>query len=98
MNPAEWLHRTAQREALRQALFTGETLQADYAGFRDAAARLGAGLTAKGIVKGDRVAVFMSNRVEYLIALYVAALDLILPIYGSLLDRFLACMKPASMT
>ena len=70
MNPAEWLHRTAQRVASRQALFTGETLQADYAGFRDAAARLGAGLAAKGIVKGDRVAVFMSNRVEYLIALY----------------------------
>ncbi len=70
MNPAEWLHRTAMRDGGRPALFSGETLHSDYAGFRDAAARLGAGLIGRGVVKGDRIAVFMSNSVEYLIALY----------------------------
>lgn len=70
MNPAEWLHRTARRAGARPALMTGALVTHDYTGFCDAAARLGAGLIAKGITKGDRVAVFMGNRTEYLIALY----------------------------
>lgn len=70
MNPAEWLHRTALRDGARPALLTGERAQFDYAGFRDAAARLGAGLMNRGIAKGERVAIFMGNRIEYLIALY----------------------------
>ncbi|MEL7092395.1 MAG: AMP-binding protein [Pseudomonadota bacterium] len=70
MNPAEWLHRTALRHGTRDALFTGATPIADYARFRAQSASLGAGLAARGIGRGDRVAVFMGNRVEYLIALY----------------------------
>lgn len=70
MNPAEWLHRTALRAGARPALLIGDRTILDYAGFRDAAARLGTGLAARGVSKGDRVAVFMGNRIEYLIALY----------------------------
>lgn len=70
MNPAEWLHRRALRDGARPALLRGGKVVLDYAGFRDAAARLGGGLTARGISRGDRVAVFMGNRIEYLIALY----------------------------
>lgn len=70
MNPALWLHRTALRHGARPALLSGERVVADYAAFRDQAARLGAGLCARGIKKGDRVAIFMGNRVDYLIAMY----------------------------
>lgn len=70
MNPAEWLHRTALRAGEQPALLTGNNVQLDYNGFRDASARVGAGLIARGVTKGDRVAVFLGNRVEYLIALY----------------------------
>ena len=70
MNPAEWLHRTALRDGTKPALISGNTVEMDYTEFRDAAARLGAGLSARSVSKGDRVAVFMGNRIEYLIALY----------------------------
>ena len=70
MNPAEWLHRTALRDGARPALFCGDQCMMDYAGFRDAAARLAAGLVARDVSRGDRVAIFMGNRIEYLIALY----------------------------
>ena len=70
MNPAEWLHRTALRGGARPALIAGDRVVMDYAGFRDHAARLGAGLAARGVARGDRVAIFMGNSVEYLIALY----------------------------
>ncbi|WP_407495940.1 class I adenylate-forming enzyme family protein [Pseudooceanicola sp. MF1-13] len=70
MNPAEWLHRAATRWSDRPALFTGEDLVARYADFDRAAASIGAALLAQGVAPGDRVAVFMANRVEYLIALY----------------------------
>jgi long-chain acyl-CoA synthetase len=64
MNPAEWLHRTALRAGARPALLIGDRTILDYAGFRDAAARLGTGLAARGVSKDDRVAVFMGNRSE----------------------------------
>jgi acyl-CoA synthetase (AMP-forming)/AMP-acid ligase II len=70
MNPAEWLHRVALREGARPALFSGDQCIMDYAGFRDAAARLAASLTGHGVSRGDRVAIFMGNRIEYLISLY----------------------------
>lgn len=70
MNPAEWLHRTALFEGARPTLFSGDQVVMDYSGFRDAAARLGAGLMARGVSRGDRIAIFMGNRIEYLIALY----------------------------
>ncbi|MDU8909728.1 class I adenylate-forming enzyme family protein [Aestuariicoccus sp. MJ-SS9] len=70
MNPAVWLHRTAQRWPERPALLVGERVTADYAGFAAMAAALGNGLRQRGIGPGDRVAVFMQNAPEYLIALY----------------------------
>lgn len=70
MNPAEWLARTARRDADRPALLHGEVITHTYGQFHTAAARLGTGLLSRGIGKGDRVAVFMSNRIDYLIALY----------------------------
>ncbi|WP_299560300.1 AMP-binding protein [uncultured Sulfitobacter sp.] len=70
MNPAEWLHRTALRDSARPALLSADQPVMDYVGFRDAAARLGTGLVAQGVEQGDRVAIFMGNRIEYLIALY----------------------------
>lgn len=70
MNLALWLERVAAVHGDRPALFTGETCVADYAAFRDRAAGVGAALTELGIAPGDRVAIFMKNVPEYLIALY----------------------------
>jgi len=72
MNPAEWLRRSAIRRPGAPAILLGTRLVADYAGFADRAARLGAGLADHGIAPGDRVAIFMKNRPEYLEALYGA--------------------------
>ena len=70
MNPAEWLNRTATRAPDRPALFSGEIQRATYAEFDRAAAAIGAALDARGIGQGSQVAVFMSNRTEYLETLY----------------------------
>ncbi len=70
MNPAEWLVRTARLVPDRPALFAGERCVADYRAFADRAARLAGALRARGVTPGDRVAVFMTNRVEYLEVLY----------------------------
>ena len=72
MNPAEWLARTAALHPEAPALMRGTDLLADYAGFARRAAALGAGLAARGIGPGARVAIFMTNRPEYLLALYGA--------------------------
>ncbi len=70
MNPAEWLHRIGTRAPNRPALFSGAAQVATYQQFDRSAASIGAALIARGIRPGARVAVFMSNRVEYLQALY----------------------------
>lgn len=70
MNPAEWLFRTARRSPEAAALFSGTNYRLDYGDFDQMAASLGASLKTRGIGKGSRVGVFMSNRIEYLIALY----------------------------
>ena len=73
MNPAEWLARTARRVADAPALMVGETVVATYAGFARRAAAIGGALASvHGVEPGDRVALFMSNRTEYLEALYGA--------------------------
>lgn len=72
MNPAEWLLRAARRTPEAPALMTGLTIEADYAAFARNAAAIGAGLRARGIAPGDRVAIFMPNRAAYLEALYGA--------------------------
>lgn len=70
MNPAVWLERTARRTPEQPALLLGDQIVLDYAGLWEAAACLGAGLAARGVERGDRVSLFMGNRIEYLIALY----------------------------
>ncbi|MEQ9327247.1 MAG: AMP-binding protein [Rhodospirillales bacterium] len=70
MNPAEWLRRTATRTPDAPALLTGARLDADYAAFNRRAAAIGAALEARGIGRGDRVALFMANRTGYIEALY----------------------------
>lgn len=70
MNPAEWLRRTAQITPDNPALYRGTVLQADYATFAQRAAAIAGGLWAKSVRAGDRIAVFMKNRTEYLEALY----------------------------
>lgn len=70
MNPALWLHRTAARVPTASALMRGARLMADYAGFARRAGAIGAALAARGIGKGDRVALFLANCTEYLEALY----------------------------
>ncbi len=70
MNIAEWLHRQAKADGTRPALFLGQEMVADYARFHQKAAALAGWLQAQGVVPGDRVAVFMKNCPDYLIALY----------------------------
>lgn len=70
MNIAQWLERTASLTPDRPALFLGHKLVADYAGFHDRALRVAGWLQAQGIQPGDRVAIFMKNCPEYLIAQY----------------------------
>ncbi|MEX1661538.1 class I adenylate-forming enzyme family protein [Thioclava sp. 15-R06ZXC-3] len=89
MNPAEWLVRSAIRRPAAPALLCGDEVRADYATFADHAARIGAGLAERGIVPGDRVALFMKNRIEYLEALYGAwfAGAVVVPINAKLHPR-----------
>jgi long-chain acyl-CoA synthetase len=70
MNLALWLERVAAVAGDRPALFRGETCEADYAAFHRAAAGVAGALSARGIAPGDRVALFMKNVPDYLVALY----------------------------
>jgi long-chain acyl-CoA synthetase len=72
MNPAEWLLRIARRMPAAPALLRGEQVIADYREFVRRAAAIGGALRARGVKPGDRVAIFMTNRTEYLEALYGA--------------------------
>lgn len=69
MNPARWLERAARLWPDRPALFRGAEAVADYAGFNARAASLAAGLVAAGIEAGDRIALFLPNRTDYLVAM-----------------------------
>jgi acyl-CoA synthetase (AMP-forming)/AMP-acid ligase II len=71
MNLAEWLVRTARRLPNTPALLSGKNVVADYAEFARRVANLASALQARlGIGPGDRVAIVMSNCVEYLELLY----------------------------
>tara|TARA_Y100000815_G_scaffold34678_1_gene28813 strand:+ start:2390 stop:3901 length:1512 start_codon:yes stop_codon:yes gene_type:complete len=70
MNLALWLESTARLNGAAPALFTGNEMVADYAAFRDRASALGRALSRRGIEPGDRVALFMKNCPDYLVALY----------------------------
>ena len=73
MNIAEWLYRSARLVGSAPALMTGLEVEADYVEFARRASALGAGMAqAYSVAPGDRVAIFMKNRTEYLEALYAA--------------------------
>ncbi|MCC0044716.1 MAG: AMP-binding protein [Brucellaceae bacterium] len=73
MNPAEWLARSALLRPDAPALLRGATQVADYREFARRAAVLGAALRdVPGVEKGGRIAIFMSNRTEYLEVLFGA--------------------------
>ncbi len=71
MNPAIWVERQGLLRPDQPALADGERVHADWATFADRAARAATGLTANmGVLPGERVAIVMNNRPEYLEALY----------------------------
>jgi acyl-CoA synthetase (AMP-forming)/AMP-acid ligase II len=71
MNIANWLAATALRAPDAPALLTGERLDCSYGEFARRAAAIGRNLQYRhGLLAGERVALFMSNRTEYLECLY----------------------------
>jgi acyl-CoA synthetase (AMP-forming)/AMP-acid ligase II len=71
VNLAEWLARTARMSPNSPALLCGKAVVADYSEFAGRAAQLaGAFIDRLGIRPGDRVAIVLPNRVEYLELLY----------------------------
>jgi long-chain acyl-CoA synthetase len=70
MNLAHWLDRTARLHPQCPAIAHGTTVWATYEVFAACAARWAAALRAGGIGAGERVALFMGNRPEYLVALW----------------------------
>jgi len=70
MNIANWLKQTAQRTPEAPALVYGTEVVADYQTFFARASGLASSLKQMGIGPGDRVALFMKNHPNYLIALY----------------------------
>lgn len=70
MNLALWLARSAAVWPQRPALALGVQCWRDYAGFARDAARLAAGLRARGIGADDRVGLYMANAPQYLVALW----------------------------
>ncbi|WP_323785905.1 class I adenylate-forming enzyme family protein [Thalassovita sp.] len=72
MNIACWLERIAQIHPNRPALHLGRDCVSDYGDFHRKALQVAGWLRDKGIEPGDRVALFMKNCPDYLIAQYGA--------------------------
>ena len=71
MNPAVWVQRHARLRPEEPALASGERVHASWAGFAARTAAAAAGLRDTfGLSIGDRVAIVMRNRPEYVEALY----------------------------
>jgi long-chain acyl-CoA synthetase len=66
VNLAHWLQRSARCHPQRLAIAQGTAPRATYEAFAVAAARVAGWLRARGVAAGDRVALFMPNRPEYL--------------------------------
>ena len=67
MNPAVWVERHGGRHPDRPAIADGERVHATWSEFADRMARVGNALrTQFGLATGDRVAIIMRNRPEYL--------------------------------
>ena len=72
MTLAHWLCQSAKTAPDRPALFLGRDLLHDYGSFHRRASAVAGSLIARGIQPGDRVALFMKNVPDYLIAQYGA--------------------------
>ncbi|KQX70082.1 AMP-binding protein [Angustibacter sp. Root456] len=73
MNLATWVERHGRDLRHRPALATGDRVHATWEGFAARTAGVAAGLRGEhGLVPGDRVAIVMKNRPEYLEAMYGA--------------------------
>ncbi|WP_031404682.1 AMP-binding protein [Thiomonas sp. FB-Cd] len=70
MNIAQWLQRTAWRYGNQTAIGHGTQAWCTYSEFAAMAARGATWLGHRGVRPGDRVALFMTNRPEYLPALW----------------------------
>ena len=70
MNLAIWLERTALKHPNRKALFLGSECIGTYKDFWRAVCALRIHLEKEGIKRGDRVAVYMPNCPEFLVAFY----------------------------
>ena len=70
MNLAIWLERTALKHPNRKALFLGSECIGTYKDFWQAVCALRIHLEKEGIKRGDRVAVYMANCPEFLVAFY----------------------------
>jgi len=70
MNIAQWLYASARQHPDNPALFRGNCLHADYRAFAARAGGLAQWLREHGAGEGQRVALFMKNRVEYLELFY----------------------------
>ncbi|PAT41116.1 AMP-dependent synthetase [Vandammella animalimorsus] len=73
MNIANWLDQTARLQPQAPALYMGNSLHASYGQFAARAAALGRWMAqAYGVQPGERIALFMPNRCEYLEIAYAA--------------------------
>jgi acyl-CoA synthetase (AMP-forming)/AMP-acid ligase II len=70
MNLVTWLERAARAAPESTAVFRGRAPWASYGELAERAGRFAAGLGARGLRAGDRVAIAMPNAPEYLVALY----------------------------
>jgi acyl-CoA synthetase (AMP-forming)/AMP-acid ligase II len=71
MNLAVWIERNARRWPERPAIASGDRVQADWATCARRLAAVAGGLrSSQGLEPGDRVAIVMRNRPEYLEALF----------------------------
>ncbi|MEP6843148.1 MAG: AMP-binding protein [Pseudolysinimonas sp.] len=69
---ADLWHRVALAVPDRPAIVTVDGAALDYRAFDDAAARLAALLREGGVNEGDKIAILMHNRSEWLVAFYAA--------------------------
>lgn len=73
MNLAVWLERAARLWPTSPALLTGSDVVADYQRFAARVSSIAGGFRDRfAVAPGDRVAIFMSNRFEYLEVMYAA--------------------------
>ena len=71
MNPATWVERHGRRLATRPAIADGDQVHATWSQFAERATRAAAGFQQQfGLTAGDRVAIVMRNRPEYLEAMF----------------------------